>query len=99
MIFSFGLKISDTDGCGMAAKNCRVGFRADPEPMERVSRDCRSAAGIRQVRPRRAVRPIPVPFTQIRLAYTIGADLGTVALCRATTELLIRYHYANDHET
>jgi uncharacterized protein with HEPN domain len=31
---------------------------------------------------------------QIRLAYVVGADLAATALCRATTELLIRDHYA-----
>jgi uncharacterized protein with HEPN domain len=33
-------------------------------------------------------------LTQVRLAYIIGADLAAIALCRATTELLIRRHYA-----
>jgi hypothetical protein len=32
---------------------------------------------------------------QIRLAYIVGADLAAIALCRSTTELLIRYHYAS----
>jgi hypothetical protein len=32
---------------------------------------------------------------QIRLAYLVGADLAATALCRTTTEVLIRYHYAN----
>ena len=32
---------------------------------------------------------------QIRLAYVVGADLAAIALCRSTTELLIRYHYAS----
>src|SRR5271169_1080405 len=32
---------------------------------------------------------------QIRLAYVVGADLAAATLCRATTELLIRYYYAN----
>jgi hypothetical protein len=31
---------------------------------------------------------------QIRLAYIVGADLAAIALCRSTTELLIRHHYA-----
>jgi hypothetical protein len=31
---------------------------------------------------------------QIRLAYVVGADLAAIALCRSTTELLMRYHYA-----
>ncbi len=31
---------------------------------------------------------------QIRLAYVVGADLAAIALCRSTTELLIRHHYA-----
>ncbi len=35
-------------------------------------------------------------LTQIRLAYTIGADSAAIALCRATTELLIRDHYPSD---
>ena len=35
-------------------------------------------------------------LNQVRLAYIIGADLAAVALCRATTELLIRQHYASD---
>jgi uncharacterized protein with HEPN domain len=33
---------------------------------------------------------------QIRLAYIIGADLPALALCRSTTELVIRRHYASD---
>ena len=33
---------------------------------------------------------------QIRLAYVIGADLPALALCRSTTELLIRQHYGSD---
>jgi hypothetical protein len=33
---------------------------------------------------------------QIRLAYITGADLPALALCRSTTELLIRRHYASD---
>ena len=32
---------------------------------------------------------------QIRLAYVVGADLAAIALCRTTTELLVRYHYAS----
>jgi hypothetical protein len=32
---------------------------------------------------------------QIRLAYVVGADFAAIALCRSTTELLIRYHYAS----
>lgn len=32
---------------------------------------------------------------QIRLAYLVGADLAATALCRTTTEVLIRCHYAN----
>jgi hypothetical protein len=35
-------------------------------------------------------------LTQIRLAFIIGADLAAIALCRATTELLIRFHYASN---
>jgi hypothetical protein len=35
-------------------------------------------------------------LNQVRRAYMIGADLAAVALCRSTTELLIRYHYASD---
>jgi len=31
---------------------------------------------------------------QIRLAHIVGADLAAIAMCRATTELLIRRHYA-----
>jgi hypothetical protein len=33
---------------------------------------------------------------QIKRAYIVGADLAAIALCRATTELLIRNHYAAD---
>lgn len=32
---------------------------------------------------------------QVRLAYIIGADWAAIALCRSTTELLIRHHYAS----
>jgi uncharacterized protein with HEPN domain len=38
-------------------------------------------------------------LTQVRLACIIGADLAAIALCRATTDLVIRRHYAPDaHE-
>jgi len=30
---------------------------------------------------------------QVRLAYIIGADLAAISMCRATTEILIRFHY------
>jgi uncharacterized protein with HEPN domain len=33
---------------------------------------------------------------QIRLAYITGVDLPALVLCRSTTELLIRRHYASD---
>jgi hypothetical protein len=32
---------------------------------------------------------------QASLAYIIGADLAAIALCRATTELLLKFHYSN----
>jgi hypothetical protein len=35
-------------------------------------------------------------LTQVRLAYMIGADLAAIAMCRAATEILIRYHYNTD---
>ncbi len=35
-------------------------------------------------------------LNQIRLAYITRADLPALALCRSTTELLIRRHYASD---
>ena len=38
-------------------------------------------------------------LTNIRLAYMIGADLAAIAMCRAATEILIRYHYNNDPNT
>jgi hypothetical protein len=37
-------------------------------------------------------------LNQIRLAYIIGADLAAIALCRATTELLIQDHYPSDQK-
>jgi hypothetical protein len=39
-------------------------------------------------------RGLFVYLDQIRLAHVIGADLAAIAMCRATTELLIRRHYA-----
>jgi len=39
------------------------------------------------------VRGLFAFLDQIRLAYVVGADLAAIALCRATTELLIRRHY------
>jgi hypothetical protein len=41
-------------------------------------------------------RGLLVYLDQIKLAYIVGADLSAVALCRATTEVLIRTHYASD---
>ncbi|MGQ0446334.1 MAG: hypothetical protein ACT4O2_14725 [Beijerinckiaceae bacterium] len=38
-------------------------------------------------------------LTDVRLAYMIGADLAAIAMCRAATEILIRYHYNNDPNT
>ena len=35
-------------------------------------------------------------LTQVRLAYIVGADRAAIALCRAVTELLVRFHYARD---
>jgi hypothetical protein len=36
---------------------------------------------------------------QVRLAYMIGADLAAIAMCRAATEILIRFHYNQDDKT
>jgi hypothetical protein len=41
-------------------------------------------------------RGLFVYLNQIKLAYIAGADLSAIALCRATTEVLIRTHYASD---
>lgn len=37
-------------------------------------------------------------LTQIRLANIVGADFAAIALCRATTELLMQYHYPSDQK-
>lgn len=37
-------------------------------------------------------------LVQIRLAYIIGADLAAISLCRATTEILMQYHYPSDQK-
>jgi hypothetical protein len=37
-------------------------------------------------------------LTQIRLSYIIGADLAAIALCRATTELLMQDYYSSDQD-
>jgi uncharacterized protein with HEPN domain len=39
-------------------------------------------------------RGLFVYLDQIRLAHVIGADLAAIAMCPATTELLLRRHYA-----
>jgi uncharacterized protein with HEPN domain len=39
-------------------------------------------------------RGLFVYLNQIIMAYVVGADLAAIAMCRATTELLIRRHYA-----
>ncbi len=39
-------------------------------------------------------------LNQIRIAYMIGADFAAIAMCRATTEILIRRHFNdNDQKT
>ncbi len=38
-------------------------------------------------------------LSQVRLAYIAGADLAAIAMCRAVTEILIRFHYNRDNQT
>jgi hypothetical protein len=38
-------------------------------------------------------------LTQIRLAYIIGADFAAIAMCRAATDILVRFHYNSGDNT
>lgn len=38
-------------------------------------------------------------LSNVRICYVAGADLAAIAMCRACTEILLRYHYNYDDET
>ena len=81
-------------GSGMGGRNSGAGFQRSASPMEGYSCHFSAAARIGHVRSRRTTRVVDLPGSD-QIGLPRRADLAATALCRTTTEVLIRCHYAN----